>query len=89
MDARNVRVFRAYEEAVNESNNIYIDEEARMVLGTPEWGTEVTVIGRRKKRAIIKPLKELDSNGQLTRMSEALRNDLMIEVGEEVLVVQE
>lgn len=84
MDARNVRVLRPYEEA--EDDTIYVDDNARVYLGSLEWGSEVLVIGRRRHRAVIKPLKEFDADGQIARMKESLRNKLMIEWGEEVLL---
>ncbi|MEG3067709.1 MAG: hypothetical protein RQM95_05660 [Syntrophaceticus schinkii] len=84
MDARNVRVLRPYEEA--DENAIYVDNSTREYLGKLEWDSEVLVIGRRKHRAVIKPLKEIDSDAQIARMKRSLRDKLMIEWGEEALL---
>lgn len=86
MDARNVRVIRCCNEDEKNDNFVYIDESARFYLGMLEWGDEVKVIGRRESSAIIHPLPQCDFDGQLVRMSNALRGKLMIEWGEEVLL---
>lgn len=86
MDARNVRVLRPYGDVKDDVPAIYVDEAAREFLGKIPWGTEVRVIGRRTYNVIIKPLKEIDCDGQIARVDESLRDKLMIEWGEEVLL---
>jgi hypothetical protein len=88
MDVRNVRVLRAYEDVKSDVPVIYIDESAREYLGKISWETEVDVIGRRRTSAIIKPLREIDWDGQIARVEDSLREDLMVEWGEEVLIVK-
>lgn len=86
MDARNVRVLRPYKEAEGDASAIYIDEAAREYLGKIPWDSEIFVIGRRKQKAVIKPLKEIDYDGQIARLQDSLREQLMVEWGEEVLL---
>lgn len=84
MDARNVRILAPYSDGCKE-NTVYIDDLARNSLHI-KWGEECIVVGRRRVKAQIQPLKEEDCFGQVTRMTEAMRDAVYCEVGDEVLL---
>lgn len=85
MDARNVIAFRSYPETPPDRLILAVDEQAREALGVP-YGHEITVQGRRECRAEIQPLPPLDQDGRMARVSPALREALMIEYGEDLLL---
>ena len=84
MDARNVRVLRLNDMA--DHATIYIDETARSYLAGIPWGSRIKIIGRREATAVIQPLPPCDADGQIARMSLELRDQAMVEWGEEVLL---
>ena len=85
MDNRNVRVLRYYDDSAQE-NTIYIDDSARHSLGNLEWGSKVLCKGRRKVECLIQEIKGYDADAQIARMDLVLRDQAMIEWGEEVLL---
>lgn len=88
MDNRLVRVLRNHPGVQDEKPTIYVDEGARLALGV-EWETEVAAIGRKKLKVIIKPLGFEDSDAQIARTSEEVRDLLEVEIGEEILIARE
>ena len=85
MDAKCIRVLRPYEKTNNDNSVIYIDEEAKISLSA-NWGDEVEILGRRKAKAKIQPIKDLDRDGFIGRAGQDLIDELYIEYGEEVLL---
>lgn len=83
MDARNVRILKPYPDS--KENTIYIDDPARNSLHI-QWGEECMVVGRRKVKAQIQPLKDEDWYGQVTRMTDAMRDAVYCDLGDEVLL---
>ncbi|NLC26315.1 MAG: hypothetical protein GX777_06815 [Fastidiosipila sp.] len=84
MDFRCIRLLRHYDNAEDE-DVIYIDESARYTLQA-EWGDKVRVLGRKETLAIIQPLREIDRDGLIGRVSQKMLDLAHIEYGEEVLL---
>lgn len=85
MDSRNVRVMKAYECADQKSLHIFIDEEAKKTLMT-DWEGEILIKGRQDVKAIIKPLESFDQNAYVARITPALKEQLMVDYGENLLL---
>jgi hypothetical protein len=84
MDCRCIRILRHYKDAEDE-NVIFIDEPARETMQV-EWGDTVRVLGRRETTAVIQPLREIDRDGFVGRVSRKILDEAFIEYGEEVLL---
>lgn len=84
MDCRCIRILRHYEDAEDE-NVIFIDEPARETMQV-EWGDTVRVLGRKETTAVIQPLREIDRDGFIGRVSRKILDEAFIEYGEEVLL---
>lgn len=87
MDAKCVRVLRPYEE--KKEKVIYIDEDAKYSL-LAEWGDKISVSGRFMVKGVeIQPLKPMDQDGFVARMSKVLLDEVYVEYGEEVMLSRE
>lgn len=88
MDFKNVRLLQIRPENNDESREkaIFIDEKARAALCL-EWGSKIKILGRKTAYGIIHPLCECDQDAQVARAHHSLLHDLMVEIGEEVLLV--
>ncbi len=88
MDVKNMRLMDVYSDADDALDVLYIDDEARKAVDR-DWGEEVEVIGRRNVSAVIRQLQDFDLGACVARAGSGLREKLMIEVGEEVLINSE
>lgn len=89
MDVKCVRVLRPYEASDNKKRVLYIDEDARYSL-MKQWGDKVCIQGRRNVTSVeIQPLKDMDQEGYIARAGNQLLDEMFIEYGEEVLIINE
>lgn len=89
MDTKCVRLLRPYPSADPAARAIHIDEDARYALMV-QWGDPVTVKGRLDVKGVaVQPLEEMDQNGFVARVGQALLDELYVEYGEEVMLVRE